>query len=508
MGRPAIAIPGRNAPWLRHGCDTARILVPVGDGAPRPAYRPRDPRRTPLYRIVLDHYETLMAVWEDRFQTRYGRLGRHVDKQVRAYLSCGLFSGGCCRVRCEDCGHEFLLPYSCKTRYLCPSCHQRKALVWADWLVDQVLEPVPHRMWIFAVPQRIRPFFRYDSSLLGELSRTASKVLHAFFQEAVGRKDMRPGIVSAMHTWNSDLTWNPHLHPLLTDGCLDEDGHFVRVSITRNRDIQLIEEAFRRDVLALLRSRDLLTEDDVDNMLSWPHSGFRVNNEVKVLPDDRQGVIDVAKYISRPPVANSRLTYDPDRDPLVHVRLKRPHWTTGRRELTFEPLEFLARLLLHLPEPHVKLWRQYGHYAPIVRARRALAKAEATAGAEQCSAADLPIPEPPKPRRCSAAWASLLSRVWGFEPLRCPSCGGTMRILAAIHDHDSLQRITEYFGLDTEIPEPKPARDPPWHQLGFGGPAHRFDEAPDEDAADPDPGLDAYVIDPPCDDGLPVHRID
>lgn len=503
MVQPAVAIPGRNAPWLRAGCETARILVPVGEDAPRPAYRPRDPRRTPLYRIFLDHYETVMATWEERFEPRYGRLGSHVDRQVREYLSCGLFSGGCCRVRCEDCGHEFILPFSCKQRYLCPSCHQRKALVWADWLVDEVLEPVPHRMWIFAVPQRIRPFFKYDSALLGQLSRIASKVLHTFFQEALGRDDLRPGIVSAMHTWNSDLTWNPHTHPLVTDGCLAQDGQFVRVSITRNEDLRLIEEAFRREVLSLLQSRDLLNEDDVDNLLSWPHSGFRVNNEVQVLPGDRQGFIDVAKYISRPPVANSRLSYNPARDPLVHLRLKRPHWTTGRRELTFKPLEFLARLLQHLPEPHVKMWRQYGHYAPIVRTRRARLAAEADAEAEGPTVADLPVPDPPKPKRCSASWASLISRVWGYEVLSCPRCSGTMRIISAIHDPDSLRRITEHYGLDTELPEPKHARDPPWRQQGLA-----LVEFPDEDAFEPDPGFDAFFVDPPADDGLPVYRVD
>ena len=26
-------------------------------------------------------------------------------------------------IRCEACGHDYLLGYSCKTRYFCPSCH-------------------------------------------------------------------------------------------------------------------------------------------------------------------------------------------------------------------------------------------------------------------------------------------------------------------------------------------------------------------------------------------------
>ncbi len=41
------------------------------------------------------------------------------------------------------------------------------------------------------------------------------------------------------------------------------------------------------------------------------------------------------------------MRYGGEGDPLVHIRLIRPHWRTGSRELSFEPLEFLARLLQH-----------------------------------------------------------------------------------------------------------------------------------------------------------------
>ncbi len=171
------------------------------------------------------------------------------------------------------------------------------------------------------------------------------------------------------------------------------------------------------------------------------------------------------------------------------------------------------------------MWRQYGHYAPILRARRARAAAEAEAEADReagdPSIPGPPDPQPPNPKRCNATWASLISRVWGYEVLTCPRCSGTMRILAAIHDPDSLHRITEHFGryagpLDTELPEPKPARDPPRHQLGLGFDEFPVDqdelladeECPAEDDVEPDPGLDEPVVDPDIDDGLPTYRVD
>lgn len=239
-----------------------------------------------------------------------------------------------------------------------PSCHQRKALLWTEWLVDEVVDlGVPHRQWVFTIPKRIRPFFRFDPSLLGELPRAAARVLAAFFTEVGDRRDLKPGIVSVTQTFNSDLTWNPHVHQLATDGVLGEDGGFDRISITRRRDLALIEEAFRREVLGLLQARELLTEIDVENMLSWPHSGFGVHNEVKVLPGDRDGIVDLAKYLSRPPIrcvgpALGRLSYDGE---LVRLELRRPHWRTGQPRLVFRPVEFLTRFLQHVPPVGHKL---------------------------------------------------------------------------------------------------------------------------------------------------------
>ena len=204
MDSPRTAIPGRNAPRHSHRWPDGRPIVRAGGN--KPVYRPRDPRRTPLYRLLVDHLETFEAVYEDRYESVYGPLGSHVARQVAAYRECGLFSAGCVKVRCPDCDHSFILPFSCKVRFLCPSCHQRKATLWAEWLADEILAPVTHRQWVFSIPKRIRPFFRYDPSLLGQLPRLSAKVLTDFFSEALGPTDMKPGIVSVLQTFNSDLT--------------------------------------------------------------------------------------------------------------------------------------------------------------------------------------------------------------------------------------------------------------------------------------------------------------
>jgi len=43
-------------------------------------------------------------------------------------------------------------------------------LAYGDWLERNLLAPVPHRQYVFALPKLIRPFFRFRRPYLGGLS--------------------------------------------------------------------------------------------------------------------------------------------------------------------------------------------------------------------------------------------------------------------------------------------------------------------------------------------------
>jgi hypothetical protein len=53
-------------------------------------------------------------------------------------------------------------------------------------------------------------------------------------------------------------------------------------------------------------------------------------------------------------------------------------------------------------------------------------------------------------------WAALLQRVFEIDALRCPRCGSTMRLIAAIEDPDVARRILECMELPARAP---PLRD-------------------------------------------------
>jgi len=60
-------------------------LVPPSDGCP-PMYRPRNPRASPLFQLFETYYETVKAVWEERFERQYGFWQGRWDRAVAAYI--------------------------------------------------------------------------------------------------------------------------------------------------------------------------------------------------------------------------------------------------------------------------------------------------------------------------------------------------------------------------------------------------------------------------------------
>jgi ribosomal protein S27E len=89
--------------------------------------------------------QTFVQIYDNQFSRRYGFWRPYVEKVIYRYLECGDLHNGFARVKCKDCGHEYLLAFSCKRRHFCPSCHQKRVVEFGEWLCMDVLKKVPHR---------------------------------------------------------------------------------------------------------------------------------------------------------------------------------------------------------------------------------------------------------------------------------------------------------------------------------------------------------------------------
>lgn len=99
-------------------------------------YIPRAPMTSVLYGVVRANLAALVAAVDA--ETDGSGLPGFVVNEFRKFLRCGILSHGFARVRYGDCAYEWLVPFSCKGRAICPSCGGRRTTERAAHLVDRV----------------------------------------------------------------------------------------------------------------------------------------------------------------------------------------------------------------------------------------------------------------------------------------------------------------------------------------------------------------------------------
>jgi len=108
------------------------------------------------------------------------------------FLKCGDLEEGFARVRCPDRHHEMFVAYSCKQRCTCPSCHQKRTLLTALYVAEEVCAPVAHRQVVLTIPKRLRLHARFDRNLLGKLAHCAWTCIQKEVRRHLGRDDLVP----------------------------------------------------------------------------------------------------------------------------------------------------------------------------------------------------------------------------------------------------------------------------------------------------------------------------
>jgi len=113
------------------------------------------------------------------------RLGQVSEREFRRYLECGIRAYGFARDRCPDCGHDFLVAFSCKGRGLCPSCNARRMAETAAHLIDRSrLSPLPVRQWVLSVPKRLRWYLEREPRAISAVLHVLLRVIEAHLWQA------------------------------------------------------------------------------------------------------------------------------------------------------------------------------------------------------------------------------------------------------------------------------------------------------------------------------------
>jgi hypothetical protein len=255
-------------------------------------------------------------------------------------------------------------------------------------------------------------------------------------------------MVAVIQTFSDNLKWNPHVHALATRGGWNAEGQWIPIPYLDAHQAELL---FRHKVFKFLKNQGLLSDERIELLLSWKHTGFSINNSVTIYPSDELGLERLARYLIRVPVSLQRLHYLPETKQVLYQA--KPGHDREDTEI-LDPMEFVARVLTHIPDPHRHTIHYFGRYS-----NRAKPKSnQDSISVEVSDRKEVPAS---KLRR---RWADLIRRVYQTDPLLCPKCGSPMRILSFITQDRVIRRILEHLknraaktrGPPTQEPQPTP----------------------------------------------------
>jgi hypothetical protein len=108
-------------------------------------------------------------------------------------------------------------------------------------------------------------------------------------------------------------------------------------------------------------------------------------------------------------------------------------------------LEFIARVTTHIPDKGQVMVRYYGLYANAHRGK------ERKAGLSPLALRKEDLKPAP-----SKGWAEMIRKVFEVDPMICPKCGGTMKVVAFLTEHAVVDRIIAHLKLAFAAERPPP----------------------------------------------------
>lgn len=351
-----------------------------------------------LQSIFTDYYEHIIYELHPR-----PAVIENVDKMIH----CGEHSHGGAMYACSHCGNMKFVPFRCKSRF-CPSCgnkyNQMRSFQMSCKLVSCV-----HRHCVFTIPEELRIYFLKDRSLLGLLFSSVRDVVLRMFYNINKKENFTPGFICVLHTFGRDLKWNPHIHAFISEGAA---GNITPWRPVKHFNYTFLRNAFRKVLLEKMSAAIGPSFRKVKNDIFKNHSeGFYVRAKPNLCTPDVT-IKYISRYLGRPVIATSRIDkYDGDNVTFHYTR----HEDNKTIEECVPALDFIKRLIVHIPEKHFKMLRYYGIYAKHHKQEKKLRK---------CIS-----PEKQKFLCSIQDWRNSILLTFGYDPLRCSECGTSMSVL-------------------------------------------------------------------------------
>ncbi len=335
-----------------------------------------------------------------------------ITKAINSIILCEQHELGHSLYECPHCENFTFIWHTCKSRF-CNRCGIRYARQLADSISSTVFDS-PHRHAVFTVPDPLRPYFLKDRSLLNELFAAVEDTLHFVIRKS-GRKDeeLIPCAVLTLHTFGRPLNWIPHIHVLLAQGGVRKCGSFKPLKHIHYDSLRF---SFRKQLLHRMAAK--LNSVEFKKVKSQCYSDYPDGFYVYCPPSTHKSTQDcidyIVRYVGRPVMAQSRIEdYDADLDFVWWHYID--HQTNERVDVFDSTLEFMKKLMIHIPDDHFKMVRYLGAYAPRKKSLCTLIRKMLTSPRAWI-------------RKKRSSYREFRKESTGIDPLLCP-CGHIMEFV-------------------------------------------------------------------------------
>lgn len=280
----------------------------------------------------------------------------------------------CCRTEqmgghlycCEnpDCQHFVYAYHSCGNRS-CPKCGQDKTQRWLE-KQHHLLLPTHYFLLTFTLPCGLRKTARSNQKVVYDMLFTSSA---AALQKLA--KDPRfvggeIAMMGALHTWQRDMGYHPHVHFIVPGGGLSPDrSKWLPSNSEFFVPVEALSPIFRAKFRDALKKTDLFDAAPADVwQKDWVVHCKPVGNANSALKY-------LAPYLYRVAISNNRI--EKLENGKVTFRFKNSdtdQWQTA----TLTVFDFIHRFLQHVLPKSFRKIRYYGFMAPNKRNRLAVAK--------------------------------------------------------------------------------------------------------------------------------------
>jgi hypothetical protein len=117
---------------------------------------------------------------------------------------------------------------------------------------------------------------------------------------------------------------------------------------------------FRERLLARLIDKHAISRELACKLMSWKHPGFSAHVGEPISAQDTHALENLAGYVVKNPLPLQRLVYLDGQQAVIYKALEH-NPTLGRNLETMHPLDWLARMPDHIPEPGKQRTLFYGY---------------------------------------------------------------------------------------------------------------------------------------------------